>query len=54
MQSLQVLMNDPDVQDVPHDPELMTAVQSGNLQALPNSPKINKLMANPTISALRQ
>jgi hypothetical protein len=49
MSSILELQNDPDMQAVLSDPELMRAVQSFDLEALRNNPKIQKLMNNTTV-----
>lgn len=47
------LQNDPDMQAVLSDPELMRAIQSFDLQALQNNPKIQKLMSNSTVQSIQ-
>ena len=43
------LQNDPDVQAVLADPEIMGAIASGNYAALMNHPKLIALMSNATV-----
>lgn len=43
------LKDHPDVQEVLRDPELMKAVEARDLETLLNSPKIQKLLHNPTV-----
>ena len=49
MASILALQNDPDMQAVLSDPELMRAIQSFDLEALQNNPKIQQLMNNSTV-----
>jgi hypothetical protein len=53
MTSILQLQNDPDMQAVLSDPELMRAIQSFDLQALQNNPKIQKLMRNSTVQNIQ-
>ena len=46
MASVTRLQNDPDMQAVLQDPEVMQAVQNFDLQTLANHPKLKKLMNN--------
>jgi hypothetical protein len=46
------LRNDPDVQNVLQDPEVMEKVMAGDLEGLRNDPKFRELMENPTIQSL--
>ena len=46
------LQNDPDMQAVLSDPEIMKAIQSRNYTALANNPKFQKLMNNPAMKQL--
>jgi translation elongation factor EF-4 len=46
------LQNDPDMQAVLHDPEIMKAIQHGDFTALANNPKFQKLMNNPTMKQI--
>jgi hypothetical protein len=43
------LQDDPDVQRVLQDPEIMKAVNSGDINALLSNPKFMKLLESPTI-----
>ena len=53
MSHISYLQNDPDMKAVLQDPEVMRAVQSFDLQALSNNPKIKKLMQNQKIQEIR-
>ena len=53
MTNILQLQNDPDMQAVLSDPELMRAIQSFDLQALQNNPKIQKLMRNSTVQSIQ-
>lgn len=53
MGSILELQNDPDMQAVLQDPEVMRAVQSFDLQTLANHPKIKKLMSNSTVRSIQ-
>ena len=46
------LKNDPDMQAVLSDPEIMKAIQSRDFTALANNPKFQKLMNNPKIKQI--
>lgn len=46
MTMIMSLQNDPDMQAVLGDPEVMRAIQNFDLEALKNHPKIKKLMQN--------
>jgi hypothetical protein len=46
------LRNDPQVQEVLQDPEVMEMVMAGDLQGLRDNPKFRKLMENPNIQSL--
>ena len=46
MSSIMSLQNDPDMQAVLQDPEVMRAIQNFDLETLRNHPKIQKLMQN--------
>ncbi len=52
MSSIMQLQNDPDMQAVLSDPEVMRAVQSMDFNALQNNPKIKKLMNNPQMKSI--
>lgn len=49
MTMIMSLQNDPDMQAVLSDPEVMRAIQNFDLEALKNHPKIKKLMQNSKI-----
>ena len=53
MDSIRSLQNNPDMQAVLQDPEVMQAVQSFDLQALANHPKIKKLMQNAEVKRIQ-
>jgi hypothetical protein len=44
METIRVLQNDPDFQQILQDPEIMKAVQTGDFDALMNNPKFMKLL----------
>jgi len=46
------LQDDPQVRAILEDPATMHAVQSGDLGALLNDPKLRELLDNPTVRAL--
>lgn len=48
------LRNDPEVQSVLQDPEVMEKVMAGDLEALRNDPKFRELMENPKIQSLTE
>lgn len=52
LESVKALAGEPDVQALLRDPELMQAILGGNLQALQNNPKIQKLINHPTVRDL--
>jgi len=47
------MQNDPDVQEVLSDPDIMNAVLSGDLDTLKSNPKFMKLINHPTIRVIR-
>lgn len=49
MTNIRQLQNDPDMQAVLQDPEVMQLVQSFDFEALKNHPKIKQLMNNSTV-----
>ena len=53
MSSIMALQNDPDMQAVLQDPEVMRAVQSFDLETLRNHPKIRKLMQNQSVQRIQ-
>jgi hypothetical protein len=53
MDSIRSLQNDPDMQAVLQDPEVMQAVQSFDLQSLANHPKIKRLMQNAEVKRIQ-
>lgn len=48
------LGDDPQVQAILSDPATMRAIESGNLDALMNDPKLRALLENPTVRDLVQ
>ncbi|MCL5022720.1 MAG: hypothetical protein M1497_05035 [Nitrospirae bacterium] len=44
MDAIRALQNDPDLQKVLHDPEIMKAIQSGDIAALMRNPDFMKLL----------
>jgi sporulation protein YlmC with PRC-barrel domain len=46
------LQNDPDMQAVLSDPNIMKSIQSGDYSALANNPKFQKLMNNPRMKQI--
>lgn len=48
------LQNDPQVQAILTDPELMQAIYAGNIEALLNNPKLKDLADNPTIKSITE
>jgi hypothetical protein len=54
VQMILSLQNDPDVQNILKDPEIMKAVNAGDINALLSSPKFMKLLENPTIQDIRK
>jgi hypothetical protein len=46
------MQNDPEVQDILQDPEIMALISAGDVQKLETKPKFIKLMENPKIRAL--
>ncbi len=52
MALIQSLQNDPDFQKILEDPEIMKAIQEGNVTALAADPRIRKLLDNPTVKEI--
>lgn len=52
MSSIMTLQNDPDMQAVLQDPEIMQAIQNLDFQTLQNHPKMKKLMNNQKIRGI--
>ena len=48
------LQNDPAVQEILQDPEIMKAVNAGDMDSLLSNPKFMKLLENPTIQDIRK
>jgi hypothetical protein len=48
------LQNDPQVQAILSDPELMQAIVAGNVDALLNNPKFKALLENPTVKSITE
>ena len=54
VQMILSLQNDPDVQNILKDPEIMEAVNAGDINALLSNPKFMKLLENPAIQDIRK
>ncbi len=52
LQMIMELQNDPDVQAVLSDPEIMGAAEAGDLEKLLSNPKMIKLLQNPIIQEI--
>jgi small nuclear ribonucleoprotein (snRNP)-like protein len=52
MKLLQTLQNDPQIQSILSDPQLLQSVTSGDIKSLMNNPKFKALMENPTIQEI--
>lgn len=48
------LQNDPQFQEILQDPEIMSAIQSGNSASLANNEKFMRLKNNPKIQAIKE
>ena len=46
------LQNNPDVQSILNDPEIMNALRSGNLQVIMGNPKLARLASDPAVQSL--
>ena len=53
MSSIMALQNDPEMQAVLADPEVMKAIQSFDLEALARNPKVKALMNNPELKRIQ-
>jgi hypothetical protein len=53
MSRIRNLQNDPDMQAVLRDPDLMQAIQSFDLKAVSDHPKIKRLMQNEDIKSIK-
>ncbi len=53
MSLIRTLQNDPDVQEILRDPEIMKAVQAGDISALMANPKFLKLLNNQSIQQIK-
>lgn len=53
MSSILALQNDPQMQAVLADPEVMKAIQSFDLEALARNPRIKALMNNPSVKRIQ-
>lgn len=49
MSAVTALQDDPQLQDILNDPEVMEALQSGNLEALQSNSKVRSLMNDPRV-----
>jgi len=54
VQLILALQNDPDFQDILQDESIMTAISSGDFNALMTNPKIVKLMNNPSVQEIKK
>lgn len=54
LQSVKALAGDPEIQSLLKDPDLMKSVLGGNPEGLQNNPKIQKLIANPSVQSIAQ
>jgi len=54
MALINTLQNDPQVQAILSDPELMQAIYAGNIDALLNNPKFKNLADNPTVKSITE
>lgn len=52
MRDVSALQDNPDVQSILNDPEIMNALRSGNLEVLVGNPKLGRLAADPRVQAL--
>ncbi len=51
---IQSLQDDPDFKKILEDPEMMKALQEGNITALTSDPRIMKLLNNPTVKEIEK
>ncbi len=51
---IESLQNDPDFKKILEDPEIMKAVQEGNIPALTADPRIMQLLNNPTVREIEK
>ncbi len=54
MELITKLQEDPKIQDILNDPEIMNAVQSGDPAALEDNPKIRDLMNHPAVEEINK
>ncbi len=54
MDMIRSLQNDPEFQKILEDPEVMKAVQSGDVSALVTNPKFMKLIDNSTVQEIKK
>jgi hypothetical protein len=54
MSLVSALENDPQRQDVLQDPAIMDAIRAGNLDALEQNAKVQRLMDNPKIQEINK
>ncbi len=54
MDLIQSLQNDPEFMTLLEDPEILKAVNAGNVAALAANPKIMKLLENPTVQEIKK
>jgi hypothetical protein len=54
MEQIISLKNDPDVQELLRDPNIMNAINSGDIGTLMSSPKFMKILENPAIQQIQK
>ena len=54
METIRSLQNDPDLQQILQDPEIMKAVQTGDFSALMSNPKFMKLLNNQAVQDINK
>ncbi len=54
MSLINSLKDDPEMQALLNDPEVMNAISSGNLSALMNNPKVMELLNNPKVRQIQK
>lgn len=54
MDMIRTLQNDPEFQKILEDPEVMKAVQAGDVTSLMANPKFMKLIENPTVKEIKK
>jgi len=54
MALIQSLQDDPQIQEIINDPQLLQAIMAGDLQTLRDSPKLQGLMNNPSVRKIQE